>query len=96
MPKAMIHEVETIAHSVGVTEPRQMRRIHVRIVQDSGRSVLMSRLYPRSREPARADLDRPAGRPGQPRQRLTRPAPRPSGAGAGKPAPRQRLPRSIR
>jgi len=32
-------EVETIAHSVGVTEPRQMRRKHVRMVQPDGTSV---------------------------------------------------------
>merc|ERR1711960_7783 len=31
--KSIIKEVETIAHSVGVSEPRQMRRRHVRIVQ---------------------------------------------------------------
>jgi len=44
----MIHEVEMIAHSVGVSEPRLLRRRHVRIVQDDGRSVPMSVLYPRA------------------------------------------------
>ena len=44
--KSLIKEVETIAHSVGVTEPRQLRRHHVRLMQDSGRSALMSDLYP--------------------------------------------------
>ncbi|MEM8743673.1 MAG: FMN-binding glutamate synthase family protein [Pseudomonadota bacterium] len=44
--QAVTHEVETIAHSVGVAEPRQMRRRHVRIVQDDGRSVQMNELYP--------------------------------------------------
>ncbi|MBV7408793.1 FMN-binding glutamate synthase family protein [Maritimibacter sp. DP1N21-5] len=43
---AMIHEVETIAHSVGVAEPRQMRRRHVRIVQADGRSIPMNEIYP--------------------------------------------------
>lgn len=38
-------EVETIAHSVGVPEPRQLRRHHVRIVQENGRSVPMDKLY---------------------------------------------------
>jgi glutamate synthase domain-containing protein 2 len=44
--KNIIKEVETIAHSVGVSEPRQMRREHVRIVQDNGLSVPMIDLYP--------------------------------------------------
>ena len=44
--KSLVKEVETIAHSVGVTEPRQLRRHHVRLMQDSGRSELMSKLYP--------------------------------------------------
>ncbi|MGI9316995.1 MAG: FMN-binding glutamate synthase family protein [bacterium] len=38
--------VEIIAHSCGVTEPRSLRRSHVRLVQRSGRSVRMSELYP--------------------------------------------------
>ena len=42
----LIKEVEIIAHSVGVAEPRQMRRKHVRIMMDKGRSVPMSELYP--------------------------------------------------
>ncbi len=45
--KAMVKEVETIAHSVGVAEPRLLRRSHVRIMQDNGRSVPMSKLYPK-------------------------------------------------
>ena len=44
--KGLIKEVETIAHSVGVNEPRQLRRHHVRLMQGSGRSKLMSDLYP--------------------------------------------------
>ena len=44
--KNIIHEVETIAHSVGVAEPRLLRRKHVRIVQDTGHSVPLSELYP--------------------------------------------------
>ena len=43
----LVHEVEMLAHSVGVTEPRQMRRHHVRIVQASGRSISMAKLHPR-------------------------------------------------
>jgi len=44
--KSIVKEVELIAHSVGVSEPRQMRREHVRIVQDTGKSVPMDVLYP--------------------------------------------------
>ncbi|MCE8538407.1 FMN-binding glutamate synthase family protein [Ruegeria pomeroyi] len=44
--RSVIKEVETIAHSVGVPEPRLMRRRHVRIVCDDGTSVQMDDLYP--------------------------------------------------
>ncbi len=44
--KGMIKDVETIAHSVGVAEPRLMRRSHVRIVQPDGTSIPLSKLYP--------------------------------------------------
>ncbi len=45
--KNVAHEVEVIAHSCGVLEPRQLRRKHVRIVQDTGLSIAMNKLYPR-------------------------------------------------
>ena len=44
--KSIIKEVETIAHSVGVSEPRQMRRRHVRIVQSDGTSIPLNRFRP--------------------------------------------------
>ncbi|WP_419411421.1 FMN-binding glutamate synthase family protein [Primorskyibacter sp. 2E107] len=44
--KAVIHEVETIAHSVGVAEPRLMRRRHVRLVRDDGSSEQMNVMFP--------------------------------------------------
>ncbi|MEN8893497.1 FMN-binding glutamate synthase family protein [Planktotalea arctica] len=44
--KSIVKEVETIAHSVGVAEPRLLRRQHVRIMQGDGRSRPMSQLYP--------------------------------------------------
>ena len=47
--KSIVKEVETIAHSVGVTEPRQMRRRHVRIVQADGTSVPLDILSDRYR-----------------------------------------------
>ncbi|WP_417700018.1 FMN-binding glutamate synthase family protein [Pseudophaeobacter sp.] len=40
----LIQEVETIAHSVGVTEPRRLRRRHVRIMQDNGGSRPMNEI----------------------------------------------------
>ncbi len=43
----IVHEVEVIAHSCGVGEPRQLGRRHVRIVQNTGRSVPMDELSPR-------------------------------------------------
>ena len=39
-------EVDTISESCGVQEPRQMRRHHVRIMQDNGKSVPLDELYP--------------------------------------------------
>jgi glutamate synthase domain-containing protein 2 len=44
--KTVIKEVEVIAHSVGVSEPRQMRRRHVRIVQADGTSVPFNQILP--------------------------------------------------
>lgn len=43
----MIHEVEVISHSCGVRRPRLLRREHVLIVQDNGKSSPMNELYPR-------------------------------------------------
>lgn len=40
------HEVETISHSVGVPEPRQLRRRHVRIMMENGRSIPMNEILP--------------------------------------------------
>ncbi|WP_256091463.1 FMN-binding glutamate synthase family protein [Candidatus Thiosymbion oneisti] len=45
--KNIVHEVQIISHSCGVTRPRLMGRKHVRIVQDNGKSVPMDELYPR-------------------------------------------------
>ena len=42
--KSIVKEVETIAHSVGVAEPRLMRRSHVRIVQPDGGSVSLEEI----------------------------------------------------
>lgn len=44
--KNIVKEVEVIAHSVGVSEPRLMRREHVRLVQPDGSSLPMDRLFP--------------------------------------------------
>ncbi len=45
--KSLVHEVEVLAHSCGVDEPRQLSRKHVRIVQDTGKSIPLNELYPR-------------------------------------------------
>ena len=39
-------ELATIAHSCGVSEPRELRREHCRIVQADGRSIALDELYP--------------------------------------------------
>ncbi|EPX83350.1 FMN-binding glutamate synthase family protein [Salipiger mucosus] len=44
--REIIKEVETIAHSVGVSEPRLMRRRHVRIVQEDGTSIPFNKVRP--------------------------------------------------
>ncbi|MEM9502140.1 MAG: FMN-binding glutamate synthase family protein [Pseudomonadota bacterium] len=44
--KQMRKEVGVIAHSVGVPEPRRMRRYHVRLVCPDGRSRPLDELYP--------------------------------------------------
>ena len=43
----IIHAVETLAHSVGVSEPRQIKRSHIRMMQDNGQSVSLADLFPR-------------------------------------------------
>jgi glutamate synthase domain-containing protein 2 len=40
------HEVGIIAHSCGVHEPRQLRRVHCRVVMDNGRSTPLDELFP--------------------------------------------------
>lgn len=44
--KGIVKDVEVIAHSVGVTDARHLKRSHVRIVQDHGQSVPMDVLFP--------------------------------------------------
>ncbi|MGB0961055.1 MAG: FMN-binding glutamate synthase family protein [Halocynthiibacter sp.] len=50
--KSVIKEVETIAHSVGAAEPRQIRRKHVRLMGDDGRSIPMDEVFPPVNPPA--------------------------------------------
>lgn len=40
------HELEVIAHSCGVAEPRELNRTHCRIVMENGKSIPLSILYP--------------------------------------------------
>lgn len=44
--KNMVYEVSTIAHSCGVTAPRQLRRFHARVVTSNGLSVPLNELHP--------------------------------------------------
>jgi len=44
--RSIVREVETIAHSVGVAEPRLMRRRHVRLVQANGTSIRFNEIRP--------------------------------------------------
>lgn len=44
--KNLLKEVESVAHACGVTEPRQLRRKHVRMVMSGGRSVRLDELFP--------------------------------------------------
>ena len=40
------HELEVIAHSCGVPEPRRLARMHARMVTGDGRSVPLDEIYP--------------------------------------------------
>ncbi len=42
----MVHEVDVLAHSCGVPEPRRLRRFHARMVGPNGRSLPISDIYP--------------------------------------------------
>ena len=42
----MVHEVEVIAHSCGVPEPRKLRRYHARVVGTEGSSRPLDEVYP--------------------------------------------------
>ncbi len=42
----LTHAVEIISHSCGVPEPRALKRKHVRLVQNNGRSVRLNILHP--------------------------------------------------
>jgi glutamate synthase domain-containing protein 2 len=42
----MVHEICVIAHSCGVAEPRLLRRFHVRLVGQNGRSRALNDIFP--------------------------------------------------
>jgi len=46
----LVHEVEMIAHSCGVGEPRRLRRMHARIVMGDGKSYVLDHVYPEKLE----------------------------------------------
>ena len=46
----MVYEVGVIAHSCGVKHPRELKRFHVRVVQNDARSLPLDELYPDGRD----------------------------------------------
>ncbi|MEM7216822.1 MAG: FMN-binding glutamate synthase family protein [Pseudomonadota bacterium] len=50
--ETMRKELGTLAHSCGVAEPRLLRRMHCRIVQDDGSSIALDELHPVRNMPA--------------------------------------------
>jgi len=50
--KNMLKEVDVVAHACGVSEPRQLRRHHARMVVEGGKSVRLDQLFPPVAEPA--------------------------------------------
>lgn len=44
--KKIVYGVDLIAHSCGVKQPRALNRNHVRLIENEGRTVLMSEVYP--------------------------------------------------
>lgn len=55
--KNLVHEVDVIANSCGVLEPRGLRRYHVRMMQDNGKTIPLDELYPwpEDKAPGKAD-----------------------------------------
>ncbi len=51
----MMYEVGIIAHSCGVTEPRQLRRYHANLVTDEGKAVPLNVIHPDMKPPAEAE-----------------------------------------
>ncbi|MBI3560260.1 MAG: FMN-binding glutamate synthase family protein [Gammaproteobacteria bacterium] len=56
------HEINVIAHSCGLSNAREFRREHIRIVQRPGASLSLDELYPEKKPPANsvATFKRPA------------------------------------
>ncbi len=42
----LVHDIELIAHSCGVDEPRKLRRYHARQVMENGQSIPLDKLFP--------------------------------------------------
>jgi len=56
--KNLVHEVDVLANSCGVLEPRRLRRKHVRIVQTNGTSIPLVDLHPwpKGKEPIKPPI----------------------------------------
>jgi hypothetical protein len=42
----MVKEVGMIAHACGVRSPRELTRLHARVVQENGLSIALDELHP--------------------------------------------------
>jgi glutamate synthase domain-containing protein 2 len=52
----MVREIGVIAHSCGVSEARQLRRFHARIVTANGRSIPLNEIFPDHESPVPAKV----------------------------------------
>ncbi|MGI9286075.1 MAG: glutamate synthase-related protein, partial [Pseudomonadales bacterium] len=62
--KNMVYEVGLIAHSCGVSEPRQLRRYHAHLVNDQGAAVPLNIIHPDAKPPATAVPEKSAAAEG--------------------------------
>ncbi|MZR61829.1 FMN-binding glutamate synthase family protein [Alcanivorax sp. DP30] len=69
----LVKEVETIAHSCGVTEPRQLKRFHARMLSSNGESIPLDHLWPVVQPGFHLEHGRPSEQPVKVRWQTGRP-----------------------